>query len=334
MASSSTASIPSCRGLSNTQHTCSTGIASTQMGNTSYYRRWGKEHKTPICEFGETVLYMLPTAKHMPKMEARFYPAIWLGKDNSTNENILGISSKVVKARTIRRQIKPDKYNKQLMDIINSSPAMIPPTAPSIVVLPQTAAAKQQTTTSTQTQQSPQPKALGTTTHYNTTSTYRPSNGNSASNSASKASTSNANTRQERSNRRDYTRQLTKASKDNRKSHSSQPTWHGSGATNNKDEDLTSHSHNEERTEDRSNLQRRWTGDTSWKDSPGTLGEQHRRFRQGTNNRRNETRNQVNEGTRCIYRSTHQPTHPRNARRSSSQDGFFDRKATQFEHEL
>ena len=31
MASSSTASIPSCRGLSNTQHTCSTGIPSTQM---------------------------------------------------------------------------------------------------------------------------------------------------------------------------------------------------------------------------------------------------------------------------------------------------------------
>ena len=49
-------------------------------GNTSYYRRWNKEHKTPICEFGETVLYMLPTAKHRPKMEARFFQAIWLGK--------------------------------------------------------------------------------------------------------------------------------------------------------------------------------------------------------------------------------------------------------------
>ena len=68
-------------------------------------------------------------------MEAKFYPAIWLGKDNAANENILGINNKLVKARTIRRQIKPDKYNKQLMDIINSSPAMIPPTTPSIVVL-------------------------------------------------------------------------------------------------------------------------------------------------------------------------------------------------------
>ena len=40
-------------------------------GNTTYYRRWNKEHKTPICEIGETVLHMLPTAKQMPMMEAR-----------------------------------------------------------------------------------------------------------------------------------------------------------------------------------------------------------------------------------------------------------------------
>ena len=30
-------------------------------GNASYYRRWNKERKTPICELGETVLYMLNT---------------------------------------------------------------------------------------------------------------------------------------------------------------------------------------------------------------------------------------------------------------------------------
>jgi len=109
-------------------------------GNTSYYRRWSKEHKTPICEFGETVLYMLPTAKHMTKMEARFWP----GKDTSTNQNILGISNKVVKARTIRRQIKPDNYNKQMMDVINAPPAKMTTTAaPSIGVMPQPARKKQ-----------------------------------------------------------------------------------------------------------------------------------------------------------------------------------------------
>ena len=76
-------------------------------GNTSYYRRWNQEHKTPICEFDETVLYMPPTTKYASKMESRFFPAVWLGKDTATSENILGISGKVVKARTIRRQIKP-----------------------------------------------------------------------------------------------------------------------------------------------------------------------------------------------------------------------------------
>ena len=124
-------------------------------GNTSYYRRWNKEHKTPICEFGETVLYMLPTVKHRPKMEARFFQAIWLGKDTSTNENILGISNQIVKARAIRRQTKPEKYNKQMMDIINSTP-MTTPTPTSFVVLPARHAAsnKQETSTAeTQTQQ-------------------------------------------------------------------------------------------------------------------------------------------------------------------------------------
>ena len=128
-------------------------------GNTSYYRRWNKEHKTPICEFGETVLYMLPTAKHRPKMEARFFQAIWLGKDTSTNENILGISNHIVKARTIRRQTKPEKYNKQMMDVINSTP-MTTPTATSFVVLPARYAVNSRQETSTAETQTRQPSEL------------------------------------------------------------------------------------------------------------------------------------------------------------------------------
>ena len=45
-------------------------------GNTSFYRRWNKEHRTPLCEFGETVLYQLPRVKDLPKLENRFFPAI------------------------------------------------------------------------------------------------------------------------------------------------------------------------------------------------------------------------------------------------------------------
>ena len=64
---------------------CSTfSILAQQMcntnGNISSYRRWGEERRTPLCEFGETVLYQLPHVKDLPKLENRFLAAIWLGK--------------------------------------------------------------------------------------------------------------------------------------------------------------------------------------------------------------------------------------------------------------
>ena len=89
--------------------------------NTSFYRRWNKEHPTPLCEFGETVLYQLPHVKDLPKLENRFLPAIWLGKDTATGETLLGIATKVVPSGTTKRQPMPENYNKQLMDIINNS---------------------------------------------------------------------------------------------------------------------------------------------------------------------------------------------------------------------
>ena len=105
-------------------------------GNTSFYRRWNKEHRTPLCEFGETVLYQLPHVKDLPKLENRFLPAIWLGKDTATGKTLLGIATKVVRSRTINRQPMPEKYNKQLMDIINNSRLNKFPTAGTTVPLP------------------------------------------------------------------------------------------------------------------------------------------------------------------------------------------------------
>ena len=54
-------------------------------GCTSYFNRWNREQHTPLCEFGETVQYMLPTVKQFPKLVPRFYNGIWLGKDTTTN---------------------------------------------------------------------------------------------------------------------------------------------------------------------------------------------------------------------------------------------------------
>ena len=86
-----------------------------------FLQKMAQRTQTPLCEFGETVLYMLPNSTAILKMEQRFMPGIWLGKDATSNENLIGIPSQFVRARTIRRLPAPEKYNKQLMDVINRS---------------------------------------------------------------------------------------------------------------------------------------------------------------------------------------------------------------------
>jgi hypothetical protein len=64
-------------------------------------------------------------------MEQRFFKAIWLGRDTATGETLLGISNKVVRARTNRRMHKPDKYDKQMFDVISRTGTTMasPPTS-------------------------------------------------------------------------------------------------------------------------------------------------------------------------------------------------------------
>ena len=59
---------------------------------------------------------MTADARLHSQLEQRFYTGIWLGKDAQTNESILGIPGKIVRACTIRRQVEPEKYNRQLID--------------------------------------------------------------------------------------------------------------------------------------------------------------------------------------------------------------------------
>ena len=98
-------------------------------GQTSYFRRWQRNNTAPMCEFGETVLYMVPTPKNQPKAEPRFFNGIWLGRDTTTGESFIGTAGKVVRARKIRRQVEPHKYNNELLDTINGTPwSPTPPT--------------------------------------------------------------------------------------------------------------------------------------------------------------------------------------------------------------
>ena len=126
-------------------------------------------------------------------MENRFLPAIWLGKDTATGETLLGIATKVVRSRTIKRQPMSEKYNTQLMDIINNSGLNKFPTAGTTVPLPvaykppprtpkDSAAASTQTTgeQTTVQQQQQQPRSPITDS---------PCNGNGTNTSTSTSST-------------------------------------------------------------------------------------------------------------------------------------------------
>ena len=64
-------------------------------------------------------------------MEPRFFKGIWLGRDTMTGGSITGIPAKIIRVRAIRRQIEPEKYDRQLLDTINVYPwnSPTPPTA-------------------------------------------------------------------------------------------------------------------------------------------------------------------------------------------------------------
>ena len=56
-------------------------------GHTSYQAQWGRTHNTALCEFGETVMYMVLTLQQRPNLEPRFFRGTWLGKCTSTGES-------------------------------------------------------------------------------------------------------------------------------------------------------------------------------------------------------------------------------------------------------
>ena len=91
-------------------------------GYTSYHKRWGRTHNAALCEFGETVMYIVQSIKQRPKLEPRFYKGIWLGKCTSTGESFIGIAGRIVRSRTIRRLAGTNRYDAQLMDTITGTP--------------------------------------------------------------------------------------------------------------------------------------------------------------------------------------------------------------------
>ena len=91
-------------------------------GYTSFERRWGRNYERAICEFGETLLYLPPQHKQLPKADLRMQKCIWLGKVSETGENYVATEQGVLKARTVRR-LQPDfKYDLALLNKVSGTP--------------------------------------------------------------------------------------------------------------------------------------------------------------------------------------------------------------------
>ena len=91
-------------------------------GYTSYQARWGRTHNAALFEFGETVMYMVPTLKQRPKLVPRFFRGTWLGKCTSTGESFVGVAGRVVRARTVRRVAGEARYDKQMLGTVKGTP--------------------------------------------------------------------------------------------------------------------------------------------------------------------------------------------------------------------
>ncbi len=93
-------------------------------GQTSYQRRWLNTLKQPLCEVGETIMFRVPAAKKKSQreFEANWHEGLWLGRETSSVEVLIGTSIGVFKAKRVRRLPSSSKFNKQLLGKLKTVP--------------------------------------------------------------------------------------------------------------------------------------------------------------------------------------------------------------------
>ena len=84
-------------------------------GKTSYERRWERPYASPLCIFGESVMYA-EQAKVLPKHAIRFNSGIWVGRCTISNAHLVVDGSKLFRTRTVRRFPEgPERWNHETM---------------------------------------------------------------------------------------------------------------------------------------------------------------------------------------------------------------------------
>ena len=93
-------------------------------GHTAFRNITGKSSKRPVANFGEKVLYMpLKTERlKMDKVEPKMKEGLWLGIRHRSDEAIIGTTGGVVKARTIRRLPKDQRWDQALINNLRGTP--------------------------------------------------------------------------------------------------------------------------------------------------------------------------------------------------------------------
>ena len=90
-------------------------------GHTSYFRRWKRDYKGALCEFGETVLFRT-AGKLKNKAGTAWHTGIWLGKDIEADESLVQCEGTVLKVRTVKGVIPSKQWNTELHKSLNSTP--------------------------------------------------------------------------------------------------------------------------------------------------------------------------------------------------------------------
>ena len=92
-------------------------------GKTPYRMLRGRDALSPLCEFGECVLYKPAGAtRARGKLQAMLKEGMFLGRTHSSGENIIGTPDGIVKARDVYRRTASERYDVEMLKTISGTP--------------------------------------------------------------------------------------------------------------------------------------------------------------------------------------------------------------------
>ena len=91
-------------------------------GRTRYPRLKGREYTAGIAIFGEAIWYKLPKTADLTKLDDRWRTAIWLGKSDRSDEDIIGVDTGAVLARSVRRKVEGKRCNEKALTMDTGTP--------------------------------------------------------------------------------------------------------------------------------------------------------------------------------------------------------------------